>query len=218
MTKNDRMHFAKVLGGIAIGAGREINEVVIGVYFEALQDFSIEDIDQAGKRLMETWDKPGMLPTPAQFRQTIQGDPKSRSHEALELLMRAMERSGSYKSVSFQDQSLIVAIEHYGGWPEICAEVRELRSQDQSYWEHNFREVYQSAFRMSRKPRKAYLEGVFERHNSENAGSFTRGKLLSPEVEFYGIGGMVQVLALEEFNEHSKLVEASRKQLTETTE
>lgn len=205
----------KIIGGLCLIFDRDYVPLLVEVWDSALSDLAIEEIEHACAKWTSTNGK--KFPVPAEIRELIQGDPKSRSHQALELLVRAMEKSGSGKSISFNDKFLIVAVEHYGGWPEICSEYRELRSQDQSYWEHNFREVYQSALRMGRKPRGSYLEGRYERYNSENVGSFTRGVLPAPEVEFYGISGELQVLALEEFNDKSKLVEISRKQLSEVS-
>lgn len=213
MRSKDKKVFSDVLTAIALACGKEINEKTYEVYFEALKDFSIEDIEHGGNTLIKSWDKPGMIPTPAQFRDAITGDASSRSTVALETLKTAMAKSGSYKSVAFADQALMVAIEHHGDWVEICRAYRELRDQDVSYWEHNFKQVYQQALKTGRKPSQRHLMGICEMQNSATMGQFTRGKLPEPEVDFYGSDQKLKRLPLAEIAPNALLVEASRKML-----
>lgn len=213
MKTGDQKQFGKVLASLAIAAGKEITEVTISVYFEALKDLSIQEVESAASQLIKTWDKPGMMPTPGQFREAIFGDAASRSSVALELLKTAMSKTGSYKSVAFADPALMVAIEHHGDWVEVCRTYRELRDKDLSYWEHNFKQIYQQAVKAGRKPSQRYLMGLCEMQNSAQAGSFTRGLLPEPAVDFYGVDQKRRCLPLAEIEPEAFIVEASRKQI-----
>lgn len=201
MKTKDKQAFSNVLTAIAVACGKEINEKTFEVYFQVLKDLSLEDIETAGNRLIKTWDKPGMMPTPGQFREAVFGDPASRATVALEILKAAMSKSGAYRSVCFTDQALMVAIEHHGGWVEICSTYRNLRDRDVSYWEHEFKQVYQQAVKTGRKPQAYHLAGIAEAHNSEEMASFTRGKLLPQEVEVYGKEHTPQRLLLAELKQ-----------------
>ena len=213
MMKSDQKQFAKIVGSIAIACGKEINEVTISVYFEALKDLSIQEVESAANQLIKNWDKPGMIPTPGQFREAVFGDAASRSSVALETLKTAMSKSGSYKSVAFADSALMVAIEHHDDWVEICRAYRELKDKDVSYWEHNFKQIYQQAFKNSRKPSQRHLMGICEMQNSASIGQFTRGQLPEPEVDFYGADQKRRCLPLAEIEPDCFIVTASQKLL-----
>lgn len=163
---------------------------MLDVFDKALHDLPIEEIEVAVDKWISTLGK--KFPTPVDLREAIHGDPKSRSYEALQLLVKAMEQSGAYKSVSFEDRALIATIEQYGGWPEICAQYRELTYDNLSYWEHHFREVYQTASKMGWDIKSHSCLGLADRHNLEHSNSFTRGRLPEPEVDFYGKQGKLQ--------------------------
>lgn len=213
MTKPDQKQFGKIMASIAIACGKEINEVTISVYFEALKDLLIQEVESAGSQLIKNWDKPGMLPTPGQFREAIVGDPASRASVALETLKTAMSKTGSYKSVAFADQALMVAIEHHGDWVEVCRAYNELRDQDISFWEHNFKQVYQQAVKRGRQPSRRYLMGICEMQNSATVGQFTRGQLPEPAVDFYDADQRRRCLPLRELEPKAFIVEASQKLL-----
>ena len=201
MQSKDKKTFSDVLTAIALACGKEINEKTYEVYFQALNDLSLADVELAGVKLLQTWDKPGMLPTPGQFREAVFGDPGSRATVALETVKRAMSLSGAYKSVCFTDDALMVAVENHGGWPEVCKAYTDLRVKDVSYWEHEFKQVYQQALKAGRKPQSRHLPGICESHNSVNLPSFERGKLPPQEIEVYGLGEKPKRLLLSEFKQ-----------------
>jgi hypothetical protein len=205
--KSDREQFSKILGTISVACGKELSSVAFEVYFESLKDLSIEDVEIAGNRLLAHWDKPGLMPTPANIRESILGNPHAKASQALETLKRAMGSSGIYRSVRFEDEALAVVVEECGGWIEICNQVKNLSDKSLSYWEHEFKKLYTAQLKIGRKPRHAYLPGVFEEHNALNAASFERGKLPEVELHIYGSGQKRISTSLEQFKK-------SKKQLT----
>src|SRR5262247_1368054 len=124
MNENKRQKFGNMLGTIAIAAGKELNDIILEVYFNALKAFSLEEVERAGTSLMKSWVHPGMLPTPGQFIELIQGDLKSNASEALATLQRALGSSGAYQSVAFQDRALARVVEDMGGWTAVCQRYR----------------------------------------------------------------------------------------------
>lgn len=190
----------ELLAGLCVTFDREFQPLLIDVWDKALSDLSIDEIDRAVcRRWVAVSGK--KFPVPADIRELITGDPASRATIALETLKSAMVKSGAYKSVCFTDPALMVAVEHYAGWIEICRAYRELRDRDVSYWEHEFKQVYQQALKTGRKPQAHYLAGIAEAHNREYLATFERGKLLPQEVEIYGRDQKPQRMLLAEFQQ-----------------
>ena len=189
----------EILTGLCVTFDREFQPILVDVWDKALADLSIEEIDRAIGRWVAVSGK--KFPVPVDIRELIQGDPNSNATLSLETLKRAMVSSGAYKSVCFTDEALMVAVENHGGWIEACRSYRELRVKEVSYWEHEFKQVYQQALKSGRKPRSKYLAGMAELHNQEHLPTFERGKLPPQEVEVYELNETPRRVVLTEFNQ-----------------
>lgn len=187
MNDSEKTKLNKLIIALCTAFNREFSPILVEVFYTALQDLPVEQVEVAVNKWISALGK--KFPTPVDLREAIHGDPKARSYEALQILVKAMEQSGSYKSVAFEDKAIMAAIENYGGWPEICAQYRELTHDNLSYWEHHFREIYQAASARGWQPKESACLGIVERHNLEHAHEFTRGKLPEPEVDVYSKQG-----------------------------
>lgn len=203
----------ELLTGLCVTFDREFQPVMVDVWDTALADLAIEEIDRAASRWVAVVGK--RFPVPAEIREIILGDSAANATLALETLKNAMRRTGSYRSVAFADPALIVAIEHHGDWVEICRSYRDLRDQDVSYWEHNFKQIYQQSVKSGRQPSVRHLMGITEMQNSAGLGRFTRGVLPEPEVDFYGSDQKPKRLPLSAINPNAQIVQAQQKQLAE---
>ena len=211
---NDRQkQLAKTLGGLCLTFDREYVPELMEVFDLALADLTITEIVAGCAKWISVTGK--RFPTPADVREQVQGDPSSHANVALETLKGAMARSGSYRSVAFRDDALMVAIEHNGGWVATCITYRDLSDKQVSFWEHEFKQIYQQAAKFGRKPAAIYLPGLSEIHNVNNPG-FTRGTLPEPMLDYYGPDQMQRVL-LAKISPDALLVEMSRRQIATTT-
>lgn len=206
MTKADKAKFGEVIGVVAVACGKEINDLVLKVYFAALESLPIAYVELAGMKLIRTWCNPGQLPTPAQFLETIEGDPTLKASKALETICTAMSRSGAYKSVLFEDIGLMVTVERFGGWMAICQRYRTMRPQDVSFFEREFRQQYLSALKSGEKPRRTHEPGVFESENSLHFGHITRGLLPEQQVDCYDRNGRRKSLLPSECGSNDRVL------------
>lgn len=72
MTRTDKAEFAKLVGKVGIACSKQITTETLEVYFEALEDLLLAQVKYGARHHLKTWDKPGCLPTPAQFRSAAQ--------------------------------------------------------------------------------------------------------------------------------------------------
>lgn len=211
MSANRKRKLNELLTGLCATFDREFQPVLVDVWDKALADIPIEEIDRSVGRWVSVVGK--KFPTPVEIRELISGDPAANSNQALETLHEAMGASGAYKSVSFQDVYLQTCIEHFGGWTEVCAVYREMEPKDLSYWEHNFRQLYQQTVKLNRLPRQNHSPGVFEIDALQDMYSYERGKLPLCTVDVYDKSGVMKVIPLADVSPQSRLVEFVRKQL-----
>ena len=209
--KNRKVLLAELITGLCLTFDKDYSQQLVDIWEKALGEFTTDQIAAAVDRWVKSLGK--RFPVPSDIRDVIVGDPASNAALGLETLKTAMSRSGSYLSVRFSDPALMVTVEHYGGWPEVCAEWVNLRDQDISYWEHNFKLVYQAAFRSGRKPTGKYLSGLHERHNVSNAGSFKRGLIPEPVVDVFGPDQRCVRVPLAQIEPKAALVGLAKKQL-----
>jgi hypothetical protein len=197
MNDQDRPRFAQVLGSLGVVFGKQIHEEVYSLYFAALQDLTIDQIEQGAFSLIQRWKDP-WLPTPATIREAAEGDIETRAVLALAELKQAMSHSGRYRSVRFQDAALMCYVEQCGGWPTVCEDYSHLSQRDLGFWEQNFKKTYSILARLGSQPAAKFLHGIADAHNSLHRGSFDHGALPPVEVTVYGQGpGPVRMLLHE---------------------
>jgi hypothetical protein len=171
---------------------------VYSLYFGALADLSIEEVERGAFNLIQSWKDPWM-PTPATIREAAEGDIETRAVLALAELKQAMSHSGRYRSVRFQDAALMCYVEQCGGWPQICEDYSQLSQRDLGFWEQNFKKTYTILARIGSQPTARYLSGIADAHNGLHRNSFDHGALPPVEVTVYGQGpGPVRMLIHEE--------------------
>lgn len=62
MNPNDKKRFAAVMKGLSVNAGIEITDDVVRLYSKALKDFTIDDIEGAGVKILQSWEYNRMPP------------------------------------------------------------------------------------------------------------------------------------------------------------
>jgi len=110
--------FAKVMVLLGEVYGKEVSELKMEAYYDALSDLTDEELVRAVRMLMRT-KKISVFPLPAEIREAVEGT--GREIIASLKVEEAMFKVGGYKSVVFDDPVIHVVIERTGGWPFYCA-------------------------------------------------------------------------------------------------
>lgn len=139
MTHTDKPRFASILTALAETFDKELSEAVIGLYYGALRDLSIDAIEKACGACVLT---ATYMPRPAEIRERAGAGGVSvedRSLMAWAEVHRATSRIGSYRSVEVYDPATAAAIDAMGGWPALC-----LREDEAKWIERDFRALYKA--------------------------------------------------------------------------
>ena len=167
MESKDRKKFFERLVVLASICDRTMQETQLAAYFEALRDLSFEDFEKATGILIKTWQYPGKLPTPAQFREAIEGNLTEQAESAFQV---CLQHSRFDDSVRFQDQAIMVAIERMGGWEQWCEFCRWMPDEDFHWKKKEWIEHYISAKRLNLKPTQEQFVGYVERQSQLHDG------------------------------------------------
>lgn len=98
----------------------EISKLKHDLYFNALEDFTIGEFEQAVYLAIKSLK---FFPKVAELRELIEGDPKS---QALLAWITAVDNRNWYATVEFEDKLIhYCLIEIFGGWMEFCEKTLE---------------------------------------------------------------------------------------------
>ena len=122
MDKTDLKAFEQIMTSLNELYGdpsKQISDLKMELYYKALSDLSIEQLNDAVNILcqtktIKTW------PLPAEIRQAVEGNPQDKAQVAFDKLITAVRSIGSYQTVIFDDPAIHAFVQSYGGWEEIC--------------------------------------------------------------------------------------------------
>lgn len=127
MRREDFRRFGMALSACAELYGRTVSEGAMSLWWQALERFDIEAVEQAFRQAVESPDSGQFMPKPADLIRRLEGTSADRRLIAWGKVLDAMQRVGAYRSVVFDDGAIHAAISDMGGWPAICrGEVDEL--------------------------------------------------------------------------------------------
>jgi len=144
MTKDDILEFAKILAGLGEVYDKKVTDALAEVYFDALADYSIDDVERAAAIIVKS---STFFPRPCQFIELI--DPHSeeievRATQVLEKVFDAMQQYGAYATVQFDDPVIHSVIEHLGGWVAFVNSRRNCVTEiDDRFWRRDFTKLYE---------------------------------------------------------------------------
>ncbi len=142
MTDNDKKRFAEcwVAFHDLVGAARPSRES-LALAFEILQDYPLGHIEKALEIHAKT---SPFAPKPADVVKILMGSAEDRARRAWLIAKEAMNRWGSYESVSLRDPWAHYAIAAMGGWPAFGS----IEEKDAPFRERDFCRHYADAERM----------------------------------------------------------------------
>jgi hypothetical protein len=122
MTSDDRKPFAAVMFGLGECFGEPVSEVRIELYFQALNDFTLDQVRQAARITVKA---SKFFPRPAELREAVTGPVDDRAELAWGAMRRLIRRFGFYLEPNVEDwpddACRRAALELYGGWRALCS-------------------------------------------------------------------------------------------------
>lgn len=166
MQKRDEKKFAELMVVLAevYDSGNTPSKLKMEVYFQALKDFKIEDVEKAVKGLIYTRTT-ASFPKPAEIIQEIRGTTRDRATEAWLEVLQTVKMVGHYQSVRFADPAIHSVIEAMGGWVRLAGNMRA----DEEIWrQKEFERLYEVLSTNPRKSAPTYLPGLCEIQNASD--------------------------------------------------
>lgn len=122
MQENDKVEFRKGMNSIfTLYSKAEPSKNTVGLYFEALRRYSLQEVTEAVNRHVVDPDSGQYLPKPADIVRNIDGNTQTQSELAWTKVDRGIRTVGSHESVCFDDPIIHAVIEDMGGWITLCS-------------------------------------------------------------------------------------------------
>lgn len=168
MNANDKQEFLRILTGLSlIKPGKELTKDALGVYWNALEDWSIEDFRAAANHLAKSCE---FMPNPFHFEQLRKAQEPSK-HEAWQT---AMARASGSRNVQHPDDKITKAVRMVGGYYQLG-----MTSYDQlAFTEKRFKDAYDSIGEVESVPQltKSDAKAIMNRFTDTPNGLVRIGK------------------------------------------
>lgn len=161
MEKSDDQKFAGLMAMLATAFGQENTELRIEVYFDALQDFTIEEVEGVVYLAIKTLK---FFPKVAELRELVEGAPEDRALLAWQM---AVDTRNYYGGADFVDDPIIPYClqEIFGGYMEFCE-----KTLDELKWEEKrFLNLYRLVLKRPSLVRSVStkMKGLFQEDNEK---------------------------------------------------
>lgn len=120
MIQSDIDSFATIWTASCEIYGKQPSDGAITMAFNALMRFDLADIGRALNAHINNPADGRFMPKPADVVRHIEGDPDSRALQAWSKVERAIERTGPYQSIVFDELIIMCCISDMGGWMDLC--------------------------------------------------------------------------------------------------
>lgn len=166
MTKQDEIKFAELMTVLAevYNDGHPPSKLKMEIYFQALKQFKIDEIDHAVKGLIYTRTT-ASFPKPAEIIQEIRGTTANQATMAWLKVLETVKRFGHYQSVKFSDSIIHAVIEAMGGWVWLAG---DMKVYEEKWKQKEFEKLYEVMSKNPRDKNPEYLPGWIEINNAAN--------------------------------------------------
>lgn len=117
MTPSEAPQVAEIIEQLAEVFDREVTEMMLLGYVQALSDLSLDEIRQSVQRSLRTCK---FFPKPVELIELARG----RTDDLATIAWTIVDRTasfGAYRSVDFEDKAINAAIRSMGGWPHLLS-------------------------------------------------------------------------------------------------
>ena len=143
MNQHDKIRFTAAMKALAVNASVEITKDTLRLYFEALKDFDISEIETGTHKLLLEWEYNRMPPLSALVKK-IQGEPPKIEDRALCEANKILDHLRVHGAGVWPEMSdpitrqLMTTRWHYPTWAGQCVE------SENHWWAKEFCEAYRS--------------------------------------------------------------------------
>lgn len=161
--KEHAEEFGLTLAALAETFNRTLSKAAIRVYYEALKQYSYDDVNRALNILTR---QSNSLPTIAKIINVIEGreNPDALAEQAYDKFNKARREIGAYQTVVFDDPIIHRIVELHGGWPAVCAMTKE--EEQYTAFKRNFIQEYKAFLTDRDYEYPPKLPGIYEINNS----------------------------------------------------
>jgi hypothetical protein len=133
----NRSEFIKIITGLADMFNKQISEFMLDIYYEALKDYSVDQVQRAVLSCLKNY-KYSTLPKPSDILEYLEGTKDDRALVAWIQAKEAVQKGGYYASVVFKDSIIAHCIKELGGWQDFCC----AKIEDLPFIEKRFMDLY----------------------------------------------------------------------------
>ena len=180
MKNEDKRAFFDLMMAAGEVYGREVTQPMAAIYFSALANVSIEQVQEAMMAHMQNPDSGQFFPKPADLIKQMTGTTKQqdaaiedRAAIAWACIERDIRRVGSYGTLKLDDKQALATVKAMGGWQSICqTEISKME------WKRKeFILMYETFERMPLEALPSSLPGRIEMSEVKQAGTVALDKL-----------------------------------------
>jgi hypothetical protein len=159
---DDAKAFRTLLAGVFALYGKDLPELVLSVWWQAMRPYDFEAVKDALNRHAVNPDNGQFLPKPADVVRLIEGGSQDAALQAWAKVDMAMRRVGNYVSVAFDDPIIHRALQDMGGWIDLG-----LKTEDEwPFVRNHFTSLYRGyRARMVPVDYPRYLPGIIDAEN-----------------------------------------------------
>jgi hypothetical protein len=168
MNKSDSRAFTLLWTAMAEQYGKTVSDAAQAMAFASLERYSLDDIRRAISAHIADPINGRFIAKPADLVLHIAGDPESRSLLAWSKVEDAIGSVGPYRSVVFDEPSIMAALDDMGGWIELC----NIKDDELPFKRNEFVKRYKGYVNRPAVSHPAKLVGISESHNMQHAPKF----------------------------------------------
>ncbi len=161
MNEGEKPQFAQSMTAVGEIYGREISEIMVGIYWNALKNYEMTDVQKAFQGHTRDTDNGQFFPKPADLIRHIDGNKDGKALRAWSKAYQAIRRYGRRNSVVFDDALIHAVIEDMGGWIDFAG----MSEEDAPFRAREFEKRYRSGLLTGVGNYLPVLIGMDDAHN-----------------------------------------------------
>jgi hypothetical protein len=142
MKTHDLTRFATLLATICSVYHKTLSETLTEIYWQALKDYPLDQIQQALTQHISDPDTGQYFPKPADVIRRITGSAHEEAQAAWVNVEYAIRRFGTYESVAFDDALIHSVIKTLGGWSRLCEDNHKTLTQTAKQFHQQYKQLF----------------------------------------------------------------------------
>lgn len=180
MQEQDKAAFRDMMMAAGEVYGREITKPLLQMYFAALSQCGIDQVQGAMMAHMQNPDSGQFFPKPADFIRQMSGTSKQqeaaiedKASLAWACIERDIRRIGSYGTLKMDDKQALAAVKAIGGWQSLC----QTETSKMEWKRKEFIRMYETFERTPLDALPASLPGRIEMSEKKAQGPISLDRL-----------------------------------------